>query len=148
MELMLPTQYIENVSERMSLYRELDNLSTEDELKDFEKRMEDRFGKLPQEVLQLMTAIRLRWVAILLGFEKVVLKNERMIGYLVSNLNSSYYQTNVFGAVLGYMASNPRICQLKEQHNRRSVSIKNVKTVDQAYAILQDIKQMETMAVE
>jgi len=148
LELMLPTQYIENVSERMSLYRELDNLSTEDELKDFEKRLDDRFGKLPQEVLQLMTAIRLRWVAMLLGFEKVVLKNERMIGYLVSNLNSNYYQTNAFGAVLGYMASNPRICQLKEQHNRRSVSIKNVKTVDQAYAILQDIKQMEMVAVE
>jgi transcription-repair coupling factor (superfamily II helicase) len=142
LELMFPTYYIENVSERITLYRELDNLDTEEELNAFEQRLEDRFGKLPQEALQLIIALRLRWLAMQLGFEKVVLKNERLIGYLVSNLKSTYYQTNTFGAVLGYMASNPHTCQLKEQNSRRSVSIKHIKTIEEGYAVLTTMQNL------
>lgn len=144
LELMFPTLYLESTSERMSLYRELDNINTEEELKAYQKRLEDRFGKMPEEVLDLLTAIRLRWLAMQLGFEKLVLKNERMIGYLVSNLNSHYYQTSVFGAVLSYMAMHPRDCQLKEQNNKRSMSIKNIKSVVEAYQILQNMKTLES----
>jgi transcription-repair coupling factor (superfamily II helicase) len=140
LELMIPTLYVENVSERMSLYRELDNLSTDDELQRFTRRMEDRFGKLPLEVQQLITAVRLRRVAMQLGFEKIVLKNKRMIAYLVSNLNSAYYQSDAFGAVLNYIATHPRDCQLKEQNSRRSISIQDVTTVDRAFEILEEIK--------
>jgi transcription-repair coupling factor (superfamily II helicase) len=136
LELMFPTDYIENISERMTLYRELDNIDNETDLQAFAKRLDDRFGKLPKEAEQLLTAIRLRWLAMQLGFEKIVLKNERMIGYLVSNLKSGYYQTEAFGKVLNYMANNPRDCQLKEQNARRFVSIKNMKNIEQAYDIL------------
>ncbi len=140
LELLFPNDYIENISERMTLYRELDNIDNETDLRAFEKRLEDRFGKLPEEAEQLMIALRLRWLAMQLGFEKVVLKNERMIGYLVSNLKSGYYQTDAFGNILTYMTTHPRDCQLKEQNARRSVSIKNVKTIEQAYSILLEMK--------
>jgi len=142
LELMFPTNYIENVSERMTLYRELDNLNTEEELNAFEQRLEDRFGKMPEESLQLLIALRLRWLAMQLGFEKVVLKNERLIGYMVSNLKSAYYQTDTFGAVLTYMASHPRNCQLKEQNSRRSVSIKNIKTIEEGYSVLAEMRKL------
>lgn len=142
LELLFPTNYIENVSERITLYRELDNITTEHDLNAFEQRLEDRFGKLPQEAMQLFIALRLRWLAMELGFEKVVLKNERMIGYLVSNLKSNYYQTNTFGAVLGYMAMNPRSCQLKEQNSRRSAIIKPIKTIKEGYAVFVEIQKM------
>ncbi len=143
LELMFPTDYIENVSERMTLYRELDNIDNEADLQAFAKRLEDRFGKLPKEAEQLLIALRLRWLAMQLGFEKVVLKNERMIGYLVSNLKSGYYQTNTFGKILTYMATHPRDCQLKEQNTRRFVSIKNIKKIDQAYEILINMNKSE-----
>jgi transcription-repair coupling factor (superfamily II helicase) len=143
LELMFPTSYIENISERMSLYRELDNLTNERELQAFVQHLEDRFGKLPEEALSLITALRLRWLAMRLGFEKLTLKNERMIGYLVSNLNSSYYQSDTFGAVLGYMATHPRDCVLKEQNGKRMVSIKNVKSVERAFDILKQMEKQE-----
>ncbi len=142
LELMFPTDYIENVSERMSLYRELDSLKTEDELTAFYQRLKDRFGTPSKEVDQLMTAIRMRWLAMLLGFEKVVLKNGMLIGYLVYNLNSAYYQTDTFGAVLNYMASHPQNCKLKELNSRRSVSVRNIKTVEEGYGLLKEVQQM------
>ncbi len=143
LELMFPTLYIESTSERMFLYRELDSLNNEQELVDFQKRLEDRFGKMPEEVERLLVAIRMRWLAMQLGFERLVLKNERMIGYLVSNLESPYYQTNVFGAVLSYMASNPRQCQLKEKNGKRYISVKDIKTVNQAFEALETIAKIE-----
>ena len=141
LELMFPTDYIENVSERITLYRELDNLNTEEELMAFEQRLIDRFGSLPEEALRLLTALRLRWLAMQLGFEKVVLKNERLIAYLVYNLNSPYYQTDTFGAILSYMTTHPQNCKLKEQNSRRSVSIKNIKTIEEGYEVLIDMQR-------
>ncbi len=143
LELMFPTAYIENGSERMSLYRELDNLNNERELQDFIRRLEDRFGKLPEEALSLITALRLRWLAMRLGFEKLTLKNGRMIGYLVYNLQSDYYRSDTFGAVLNYMASHPRDCVLKEQNGKRMVSVRNVESVERAFDILEQMGKSE-----
>lgn len=143
LELMFPSSYIENVSERMSLYRELDNITNERDLLAYVQRLEDRFGNLPSQAECLITAMRLRWLAMRLGFEKIVLKNERLIGYLVYNLNSPYYQSDEFGSVLAYMASNPHSCKLKEQNGRRSISVKNVKSINSAYSILENIDKLQ-----
>ncbi len=141
LEVMFSAEYIENVSERISLYRELDNIETEDELQEFIKRIEDRFGKIPAEGHSLIQVVRLRWLAMRYGIEKLVLKNERMTAFLVSNPQSPYYQSEPFGRLLQYMTSHPRQCQLREQNHRRSVVFSDVKTVEKALEILKSIEK-------
>ncbi|MDD2285576.1 MAG: transcription-repair coupling factor [Paludibacter sp.] len=139
MELMFPSDYIENISERISLYRELDSIDNEADLLEFEKQVEDRFGKIPEESKSLLLVVRLRWLAIKYGIEKLVLKNEKLIAFLVSNPLSSYYQSDQFGKILQFIARHPRQCQLRDQQNRRSVVVSMVRTVNQAYHILSEI---------
>ncbi len=141
LEVLFSNNYIENVSERISLYRELDNIAKETDLLEFEKRIEDRFGKIPSEGLSLIMVVRLRWLAMSYGIEKLVLKNDRMTAFLVSNPQSPYYQSEPFGQLLRYMTLNPRKCQLREQNLRRSVVFMDVKTVENAFKILDSIKQ-------
>lgn len=86
--------------------------------------------------MQLLTVVRLRWYAIRYGIEKLVLKNGKMIAYLVSNPMSMYYQSEHFGKILRYMANNPRKCQLREQNQRRSVVFEGIRTIEEAYKIL------------
>jgi transcription-repair coupling factor (superfamily II helicase) len=139
LEVMFSGEYIENVSERISLYRELDNIDNEAELLEFEKRLEDRFGKIPAEGQSLILVVKLRWLAMRYGIEKLVLKNERMTAFLVSNPQSAYYSSPAFGSLLQYLTSHPRKCQLREQNHRRSVVVTDVKTVEQAWGVLSEI---------
>lgn len=140
MELLFDQEYIENVSERIALYRELDNIDNESDLKAFEQRLVDRFGKIPDKGLRLLQVVRLRWVAIQYGIEKLVLKSDKMIAYLVSNQQSAYYHSPIFGAILKYMTNHPRQCQLREQNARRSVVFSEVKSIEKALVILGEIK--------
>ena len=142
MELMFPPDYIENVSERMSLYRELDSIEREDELQDFEKRLEDRFGKIPPEVYNLMLIVKVRWYAIRYGIERLVLKNERMTAYLVSNLQSSYYQSDTFGRLLLYATQNPARSKLREQNGKRSIVFSGVRDIQSAMDIFSRMDQL------
>jgi transcription-repair coupling factor (superfamily II helicase) len=141
LEVMFPSDYIENVSERITLYRELDNVTDEESLGDFQKRLEDRFGKLPQQAESLLQMLRLRWLAISLGIEKVILKEEKMIAYLVNNMHSHYYLSEAFGAIINYMAKHPKNTQLREKNSRRYVVFTNIPTIDRAYTILYAIRQ-------
>lgn len=135
MELMFPTEYIENVSERITLYRELDSIDNEADLLDFESRVEDRFGKIPEISHNLLLMVRLRWLAIRYGVERLVLKGEKMTAFLVSNPLSSYYQSDNFGKILRYMTTHPRKCQLRDQNNRRSVVFSGIRTVGEAWQV-------------
>ncbi len=139
LELLLPESYIENVAERISLYRELDNITTDSELNTFVKRLEDRFGILPKQVGDLILMLRLRWLAKSLGFERFILKNEQMVLYFVGNKDSAYYQSEIFGNILRFIANNPNCCKLREQNNKRSMLIQNIKTVSMAYQLLSNI---------
>ena len=141
LEVMFSSEFIENVSERISLYRELDNIETEAELLEFEKRLEDRFGKIPTEGQSLILVVRLRWLAMRFGIEKLVLKNERMTVFLVSNSQSPYYQSEPFGHLLKFMTSHPRQCQLREKNNRRSIVFSDVKTVERAFEVLSEVSK-------
>jgi transcription-repair coupling factor (mfd) len=142
-ELMFPASYIESIPERMNLYRELDNITNERDLADFEQRLTDRFGAIPQEGLELIQVVRLRWLAKEYGIEKLVLKNEKWIAYLVANPQSPYYKSNNFGKVLNYMAKYPRKCQLKENKGKRSVIVAPVRSVMEAYNIMTTIDKGE-----
>lgn len=142
LELLFPNEYIPSSSERMLLYRELDNMETDEDVLNFQHRMEDRFGKIPKEGLELMRIVRLRRFAKKLGVEKVYLKAGRMTLFFVSNPDSPYYQSEAFGKVIGYLQKYSRNCQLRDQDGRRSMVIKNIATVETAVGILSEIYVM------
>jgi transcription-repair coupling factor (superfamily II helicase) len=137
MELLLPNEYIPSDSERISLYRELDNMEQESDITAFVARLEDRFGRIPSQARELIRIVRLRRLAKRLGFEKLSLKNERMFVYFVSNDDSPYYQSEVFGKVIAYLSQNPRTCQLRETKGKRSMVLQHVATVETAIHLLE-----------
>lgn len=140
MELTFPSGYIENVSERMNLYRELDNVRDERELQKFGERMIDRFGPLPQQTKNLLKLVRVRWVAQRLGFEKLTLKQNRMVGYFISNEESLYFQSDSFGRILNYLQNHIERCKLRENQGKKSILFSDVTDVDDAFSILQQVE--------
>lgn len=118
LELMFPPTYIPNDSERISLYRELDNMEEERDILAFTERLKDRFGKIPKEGKELIRIVRLRRMAKKLGMEKVILKKGQMSLFLVNNPDSPYYQSEAFGKLLGFIQKHPRECNLREQNGQ------------------------------
>lgn len=139
MELTFPSDYIENVSERMSLYRELDNVKDEKELSAFAERLRDRFGTIPSQTESLLQLVRLRWVAVNLGFERLTLKQGRMTGYFIQADDSPYYQTEVFGRILTYLQEHAVRCKIRETGGKRSIQFLDVNSVEEGYRILSNI---------
>ena len=144
-----PPEYIENISERITLYRELDNLHSEDQLLEYRKRLIDRFGVLPEPAEELLSVVRLRWLCCRLGIEKILLKGERMTMYLVQN-KDAYWQSEVFGRIIQYAVSRAERCSLHEETDkkgiktgRRYVTITNVKTIAGAINLLSKIENNE-----
>lgn len=139
LELLIPDSYVTSLTERLVLYRELDNISTEDDLLVYETNLRDRFGPVPDAARELINLVRMRWKAMKIGFEKMTLKNRKMICYFVSNQNSDYYNSENFKAVLGYVQKYPSLCQMKEQNNKLILIIEDVNTIHRAEEILQGI---------
>ena len=139
LELLFPPTYIPNDSERISLYRELDNMEEERDILAFTERLKDRFGKIPQEGKELIRIVRLRRMAKQLGMEKVILKKGQMSLFLVSNPDSPYYQSTAFDKLIAFLQSHPRECNLRDQNGKRSIVIKAIPTVECACQILQEM---------
>lgn len=139
LEIRIPDDYVNNVTERLALYTSLDSLSTETELIDFEKGLKDRFGPVPNVVNELMFSIRLRWRAQELGFEKLVIKSGKMIGYFINNPQSEYYQSPIFTKVLSYIQSIPKGVKMSEKNDKLRLIFENVNEVTSAYKLLNDI---------
>ncbi len=144
--LCFPNTYIENISERITLYKELDSLNNEDELLAFEKRLIDRFGPLPEEASELLNVVRLRWLCCEMGIEKIFLKQEQMTLYFVAN-KDAYWQSDIFGKILDYAVHKTDRCLLKEEVNRQGVktgkrylTIQQVKTLGGAIHLLNKLK--------
>jgi len=143
LELLLPATYVTGSSERMLLYRELDSLMLDKDVEDFRTRLIDRFGPIPSETEELLRIVPLRRLAARLGAEKVFLKGGRMSLFFVSNPDSPYYQSQAFGKVIAYMMKYTRRCDLREQNTRRSMLVKDVKNVETAVSVLQEIVAMQ-----
>lgn len=143
LELLLPATYVTGSSERMLLYRELDSLTLDKDVEDFRTRLIDRFGPIPSETEELLRIVPLRRLAARLGAEKVFLKGGRMSLFFVSNPDSPYYQSQAFGKVIAYMMKYTRSCDLREQNTRRSMLVKDVKNVETAVGVLQEIVAMQ-----
>ncbi len=150
LEIGFPSTYIENISERISLYRELDSIQNEDALIAFKKRLIDRFGVLPEAGEELLQVVRLRWLCMRLGIEKIILKQERLTIYFPSNMQSPYYKSDTFGKVLQFIVTRPQRCKLRElpvregsNEKKRSAVIEQVKTVNGAFTLLSKIENQE-----
>ena len=139
LEMFFPDQYVPSDSERMLLYRELDNTRDDRELEAYRSRLEDRFGPLPRQAEELLQVVPLRRFGKQLGCERIMLKLGHMYLYFVSNITSPFYQSKTFDRIIEYATQNVRRCALREQKGKRSMQIANVPSVGEAVRILQQI---------
>ena len=136
LELLFPDEYIPTSSERMLVYRELDSLESDEELKKFRTRLTDRFGPVPPMGEELLRVVPLRRLGKQLGIEKILLKGGQMALYFVSNLESPYYESAAFGRVMNYTAMSPYECRFRELSGKRSLLIKGISRVEEALGVL------------
>jgi transcription-repair coupling factor (superfamily II helicase) len=137
LELLFPDFYISNISERIRLYRELDNIETEEKLKEFETHLVDRFGPLPEPSQELLKVVRLRRLSMTLGFEKLVLKNKKLLIYFISDQTSAYYQSPVFSKILAFVQKQPKRFQMKEGNNKLTLTISHIDSLQQVEELLE-----------
>ena len=142
LEMYFPETYVPGSAERMFLYRELDNISDDDQLDAYRKRLEDRFGKMPKDGEQLLLVVPLRRIGKKLGCEKIILKQGRMQMQFVSNPESAYYKSQAFGRALNYISSHTRRCNLKEARGHRFMIVTGITTVGDALDVLKEIDNM------
>ena len=139
LEIHIPDEYVNESSERINLYRAIDNLSNEEALVKFEKDLNDRFGATPPQTQDLLNTIRLRWIAKELGFEKIILKNNKLVAYLIPNEDSQYYQSIHFTKIIEYIKYNYNICKMQNQNNKATLTFKNASSVSEALSLLTKI---------
>jgi transcription-repair coupling factor (superfamily II helicase) len=142
-EILFPDDYVNSVTERLSLYNKLGTLETDEALTIFETEIVDRFGKIPDEVSDLLDSVRIKWLAKALGLEKIILKQKRMLGYFVANQQSDFYQTEAFTKILKYVQQNGKSCVMKEKETKNGlrllITFIRIDSVKTALAILQKI---------
>lgn len=141
LEMYFPNNYVPGSSERMLLYRELDNIERDEELEAYRQRLIDRFGPVPRQGEELMLVVPLRRVGRRLGCEKIILRQGRMQMQFVSNTQSAFYQSAAFGRVINYIGYHPRRCNLKEKNGKRSMVVSQVASIKEAVEILKDIDE-------
>ena len=142
-EILFPDDYVNSVTERLSLYNKLGTLETDEALTIFETEIVDRFGKIPDKVSDLLDSVRIKWLAKALGLEKIILKQKRMLGYFVANQQSDFYQTEAFTKILKYVQQNGKSCVMKEKETKNGlrllITFIRIDSVKTALAILQKI---------
>lgn len=137
---LIPENYVSNISERLGLYNQLDNLANEAELADFQKMLLDRFGPLPPEVRDLLDIVRVRWQAELVGFEKLSLKNNTLKGYFVSG-NDTYFQSEQFGRVLDFVKANAKKCSLRDVKGKLILTFENVPSIEALKGVMGELAE-------
>jgi transcription-repair coupling factor (superfamily II helicase) len=139
LEMYFPDTYVPGSSERMLLYRELDQIEDDSMLLEYRKRLVDRFGPIPHEGEELLQVVRLRRLGKRLGCEKIILKFGKMQLQLVGNLQSVYYKSKSFESLINFIGSNARRCHLKDLGTRRLMQIDNVTSIEEATSLLERI---------
>jgi len=137
--IMIPNDYVTSSSERLSLYKELDNIEDEKGLDEYKMRLKDRFGDLPVETDALINTIRLRWLAKRIGFEKLTIKNNYMRGHFTGERDSEYFSSDSFGRVLEFVKTYPSASSMKEKNDKLQLVFGGVKSVDLALRLLRMI---------
>lgn len=148
LEMYFPDNYVPGSSERMLLYRELDNINDDNGLEAYRQRLIDRFGEIPHEGLELMQVVPLRRLGKRLGCEKISLKQGKMNMQFVANPESAYYQSRTFSAVINYVGNHPRRCDFKQVGTRRLLTISEIPTVEAAVSVLREMLKASTDATQ
>jgi transcription-repair coupling factor (superfamily II helicase) len=142
-EILFPDDYINNIAERLNLYTQLNNITSEEELQKFEAELTDRFGELPTQAVDLLNSVRIKWIASKIGLEKVVLKQDKMIGYFIADQQSRFYQTNAFTRVLQYVQTHRNKCTMKEKKTRAGLRLlltfEKITSIDTALKVLEPL---------
>jgi transcription-repair coupling factor (superfamily II helicase) len=143
-ELLFPDEYINNISERLNLYNELGTIKDEDGLLAYEIKLIDRFGPLPKEAKALLNSIRIKWIAIQMGIERIVMKQGKLIGYFVSDQQSAYYNSKQFRHMLQFVQQHGNICKMKEKETKNGLRLvltfENVKSISRALEFMELMK--------
>ena len=139
LELMLPDDYVSSTEERLSLYQKLADIQSAKELEQFENELIDRFGTLPDEAINLLKSVELKWLAAEIGFDKLVVKNKVFLGYFPANPQDKFYQSEKFKKIISYLTQNPAEATLKEKNNQLMMRKDNVKNVDEVNLVLNRI---------
>jgi transcription-repair coupling factor (superfamily II helicase) len=143
LEVRIPDDYVNNVAERLSLYQEMDNLKNEEELTTFATQLIDRFGPLPRQVKELIVSFKLRWMAEKMGLERLVIKSGKMVGYFLSDPQSTFYETEVFTQVLNHIQRNAQNCNLSEKNDRLRIIFSDVKHIKDAFEQVNQIVSLD-----
>ena len=150
-ELLFPDDYINNTTERLNLYTELNTLKTDEELQKFESRLIDRFGSYPTQVEDLLNSVRIKWIATGIGLEKVVLKKGKLLGYFISDQQSAFFQSPEFSKVLSYAQQHNETCKLKEKQTRNGLRLllifDHIKSVNKALEVLQPLLKKQKITI-
>jgi transcription-repair coupling factor (superfamily II helicase) len=140
--LLIPDTYVSSLTERLLLYRELDNITKEEDLQKFELNLKDRFGPLPLEVTELINVVRMRWKAMKLGFEKLTLKNKKLLAYFLNKQESDYFSSPMFQGALLFAQKYPNLCTLKEQNKKLYLTVEDVASVKRSAEVLTQIENL------
>ena len=138
-EVLIPDEYVNSVNKRLELYKELNELSNFNELEAFKNSLIDRFGELPNEVEKLLKLVELKWTGKKIGFKKVILKSQKLIGYFIVDKDSKYYQSEQFSQVLKFVQTHFSVCKMQEKNDKLSLVISNIYNVKDALAILRKL---------
>ena len=133
---LIPDTYIDVTAEKIRIYKELDSLTSDKDLENMRKRLEDRFGKMPEELVRLFDIVRIRQLGLKIGFEKIIIKNGVVIAFFISNPLSQYYRSNRFAAILEKVSMYPKVFELKQNDNKLRIFVRNVDGIAKAYSIL------------
>ncbi len=139
LEIMFPDEYISNISERIRLYKELNEIGSDEELILFENKLIDRFGIIPLPAAALLDIVRIKWIAVKLGIEKILLKNNLLIANFVSDQNSQFYRSALFVSIMNYVNRKHKQMNMKQKASKLSLTVSDVKSVKSAIRILNDI---------
>jgi len=145
-ELLFPDDYINNVTERLTLYTELNQITEEAKLQKFENQLIDRFGELPAPAEDLINSVRIKWIATSIGIEKLIMKQGKLIGYFIADQQSEFYQTSTFTKVLKFVQSHPQLCKMKEKKTRNGLRLllvfEEIRSVDRAFLAMQQLNKL------
>jgi transcription-repair coupling factor (superfamily II helicase) len=139
LEMLIPDAYVKNTAERMILYKQLNETKNEEELKKFESNLADRFGKIPKQIFELFNGVRLKWIATQLGMEQMIIKGRHLRCYFISNQESSFYNSPVFGKILTYVQQHKKGIYLRETEKYLVLNIEGVTSMKEAKEQLENI---------
>ena len=145
-EILFPDTYINIVNERLALYHELSAIKDEEALMQFKKNTEDRFGKLPPQGIELLSSLRLKWIASKMGIERLIIKNKKCIGYFLADQESDFYQSPIFNQILLSVQKQPEKYRLKEKQNRNGLRL--ILVLDQVHSVEKLLEQLITLTTD